>query len=96
VSPTPPDGCICMGLAKPTGIPADIRTKLREWAYGSPFTRSFHGRAALPAWLLRYGKGCPNVGLGGAAPITRLRSTARTTTGKQQFVQVPRSLLQWR
>ena len=53
-----------------------IQTLLREWAYGRPFTSSYRRRAALPAWLRRYNERRPHAGLGGAAPITRLRSAA--------------------
>ena len=53
-----------------------IQTMLREWAYGRPFTSSYRRRAALPAWLRRYNERRPHAGLGGAAPITRLRSAA--------------------
>jgi transposase InsO family protein len=53
-----------------------IQTLLREWAYGRPFTSSYRRRAALPAWLCRYNERRPHAGLGGAAPITRLRSAA--------------------
>ncbi len=53
-----------------------IQTLLREWAYGRPFTSSYRRRAALPAWLQRYNERRPHAGIGGAAPITRLRSAA--------------------
>jgi transposase InsO family protein len=53
-----------------------IQTLLREWAYGRPFTTSYRRRAALPAWLRRYNERRPHAGIGGAAPITRLRSAA--------------------
>jgi len=53
-----------------------IQTMLREWAYGRPFTSSYRRQAALPAWLRRYNERRPHAGLGGAAPITRLRSAA--------------------
>ena len=53
-----------------------IQTMLREWAYGRPFTSSYRRRAALPAWLRRYNERRPHAGIGGAAPITRLRSAA--------------------
>lgn len=53
-----------------------IQTLLREWAYGRPFTSSYRRRAALPAWLRRYNERRPHAGIGGAAPITRLRSAA--------------------
>jgi transposase InsO family protein len=53
-----------------------IQTMLREWAYGRPFQTSYRRRAALPAWLRRYNEGRPHAGIGGAAPITRLRSAA--------------------
>jgi transposase InsO family protein len=53
-----------------------IQTMLREWAYGRPFASSYRRRAALPAWLRRYNERRPHAGLGGAAPITRLRSAA--------------------
>lgn len=53
-----------------------IQTLLREWAYARPFTSSYRRRAALPAWLRRYNERRPHAGIGGAAPITRLRSAA--------------------
>jgi transposase InsO family protein len=53
-----------------------IQTMLREWAYGRPFASSYRRRAALPAWLRRYNGRRPHAGIGGAAPITRLRSAA--------------------
>jgi len=53
-----------------------IQTMLREWAYGRPFQSSYRRRAALPAWLRRYNERRPHAGIGGAAPITRLRSAA--------------------
>jgi transposase InsO family protein len=53
-----------------------IQTMLREWAYGRPFVTSYRRRAALPAWLRRYNERRPHAGIGGAAPITRLRSAA--------------------
>jgi transposase InsO family protein len=53
-----------------------IQTLMREWAYARPFTSSYRRRAALPAWLRRYNERRPHAGIGGAAPITRLRSAA--------------------
>ena len=53
-----------------------IQTMLREWAYGRPFASSYRRRAALPAWLRRYNEKRPHAGIGGASPITRLRSAA--------------------
>jgi transposase InsO family protein len=53
-----------------------IQTMLREWAYDRPFATSYGRRAALPAWLRRYNGRRPHAGIGGAAPITRLRSAA--------------------
>jgi transposase InsO family protein len=53
-----------------------IQTMLREWAYGRPFTSSYRRRAALPGWLRRYNERRPHAALGGAAPVTRLRSAA--------------------
>lgn len=53
-----------------------IQTMLREWAYGRPFHSSYRRRAALPAWLRRYNERRPHAGIGGAAPVTRLRSAA--------------------
>jgi transposase InsO family protein len=53
-----------------------IQTLLREWAYARPYTSSYRRRAALPAWLRRYNERRPHTGIGGAAPITRLRSAA--------------------
>jgi transposase InsO family protein len=53
-----------------------VQTMLREWAYGRPFASSYRRRAALPAWLRRYNERRPHTGIGGATPITRLRSAA--------------------
>jgi transposase InsO family protein len=53
-----------------------IQSMLREWAYGRPFTSSYRRRAALPVWLRRYNERRPHAGIGGASPITRLRSAA--------------------
>jgi transposase InsO family protein len=53
-----------------------IQTMLREWAYGPTYPTSHRRRAALPAWLRRYNERRPHAGIGGAAPITRLRSAA--------------------
>ncbi len=53
-----------------------IQTLMREWAYARPFTSSYRRRAALPSWLRRYNERRPHAGIGGAAPITRLRSAA--------------------
>jgi transposase InsO family protein len=53
-----------------------IQTMLREWAYGRPFASSYRRRAALPGWLRRYNERRPHTALGGAAPVTRLRSAA--------------------
>jgi transposase InsO family protein len=53
-----------------------IQTLMREWAYARPFTSSYRRRSALPPWLRRYNERRPHAGIGGAAPITRLRSAA--------------------
>jgi transposase InsO family protein len=53
-----------------------IQTLLREWAYVRPYQNSYQRRQALPAWLRRYNERRPHAGIGGAAPITRLRSAA--------------------
>jgi transposase InsO family protein len=53
-----------------------IQTLMREWAYARPYTSSYRRRAALPSWLRRYNERRPHAGIGGAAPITRLRSAA--------------------
>jgi transposase InsO family protein len=53
-----------------------IQTLMREWAYARPYTSSYRRRAALPAWLRRYNEKRPHTGIGGASPITRLRSAA--------------------
>ena len=53
-----------------------IQTLMREWAYARPFTSSYRRRAALPSWLRRYNERRPHAGIGGASPITRLRSAA--------------------
>jgi len=49
---------------------------LREWAYGRLLQTAYRRRAALPVWLRRYNERRPHAGIGGAAPITRLRSAA--------------------
>ncbi len=53
-----------------------IQTLMREWAYARPYRTSHSRRAALPAWLRRYNERRPHAGIGGTAPITRLRSAA--------------------
>jgi transposase InsO family protein len=53
-----------------------IQTLLREWAYSRPFQSSARRRSALPPWLRRYNQQRPHSGIGGVAPITRLRSAA--------------------
>jgi len=53
-----------------------IQTLLREWAYVRPYQNSYRRKQALPAWLRRYNERRPHAGIGGAAPITRLRSAA--------------------
>jgi transposase InsO family protein len=53
-----------------------IQTLMREWAYARPFTSSYRRKAALPLWLRRYNERRPHAGIGGASPITRLRSAA--------------------
>jgi transposase InsO family protein len=53
-----------------------IQTLMREWAYARPFTSSYRRRAAMPSWLRRYNEHRPHAGIGGASPITRLRSAA--------------------
>jgi transposase InsO family protein len=53
-----------------------IQILIREWAYARPFTSSFRRRAAPPAWLRRHNERRPHAGIGGAAPITRLRNAA--------------------
>jgi transposase InsO family protein len=53
-----------------------IQTMLRKWAYAMPYQPSGRRRAALAPWLRRYNLRRPHGGIGGVAPITRLKEAA--------------------
>lgn len=50
-----------------------IQSALREWAYGIAYGRSSERTAMLKRWTHHYNWHRPHQGIGGAAPISRLR-----------------------
>ena len=50
-----------------------IQSALREWAYGIAYGRSSERTAMLKRWTHHYNWHRPHLGIGGAAPISRLR-----------------------
>jgi transposase InsO family protein len=50
-----------------------IQSALREWAYGIPYGRSSERTAMLKRWTHHYNWHRPHQGIGGAAPISRLK-----------------------
>jgi len=50
-----------------------IQSALREWAYGIPYGRSSERTAMLNRWTHHYNWHRPHHGIGGVAPITRLK-----------------------
>jgi transposase InsO family protein len=53
-----------------------IQSALREWAYGWTYQHSAHRTHALASWQHHYNWHRPHSGIGGAAPMSRLRSSA--------------------
>jgi len=53
-----------------------IQSALREWAYGFVYQHSNDRIAMLERWLHHYNWHRPHQGIGGIAPMNRLRSTA--------------------
>jgi transposase InsO family protein len=50
-----------------------IQSALREWAYGIPYGRSSERTAMLNRWTHHYNWHRPHQGIGGVAPISRLK-----------------------
>jgi len=50
-----------------------IQSALREWAYGIPYNHSRERIAMLERWIHHYNWHRPHQGIGGLAPISRLR-----------------------
>ena len=50
-----------------------IQSALREWAYGIPYQHSTERTAMLKRWTHHYNWHRPHQGIGGAAPMSRLR-----------------------
>jgi transposase-like protein len=53
-----------------------IQSALREWAYGWTYQNSAHRSTALASWQHHYNWHRPHSGIGGAAPMSRLGSSA--------------------
>jgi len=51
-----------------------IQSALREWAYGFTYQRSAERTAALECWTHHYNWHRPHQGIGGIAPISRLKA----------------------
>ena len=52
-----------------------IQSALREWAYGFVYQNSAQRTATLDAWIHHYNWHRPHQGIGGAAPMTRLKTS---------------------
>lgn len=52
-----------------------IQSALREWAYGFTYQNSRQRGAALDGWIHHYNWHRPHQGIGGVAPMSRLRSS---------------------
>lgn len=52
-----------------------IQSALREWAYGFTYQNSRQRGAALDGWIHHYNWHRPHQGIGGIAPMSRLRSS---------------------
>ena len=52
-----------------------IQSALREWAYGFIYQTSLQRTAQLDAWIHHYNWHRPHQGIGGVAPMTRLKSS---------------------
>ncbi len=53
-----------------------IQSALREWAYGFTYQHSTQRTNALEAWMHHYNWHRPHQGIGGLAPMTRLKTSA--------------------
>ena len=51
-----------------------IQSALREWAYGFVYQNSLQRSDQLDAWIHHYNWHRPHQGIGGAAPMTRLKT----------------------
>jgi transposase InsO family protein len=51
-----------------------IQSALREWAYGFSYQNSLHRTEALDHWIHHYNWHRPHQGIGGIAPMSRLRT----------------------
>jgi transposase InsO family protein len=54
-----------------------IQSALREWAYGIPYGRSSARTAMLKRWTHHYNWHRPHQGIGGVAPISRLKRSRK-------------------
>jgi len=52
-----------------------IQSALREWAYGFVYENSLERTDQLDAWIHHYNWHRPHQGIGGVAPMTRLKSS---------------------
>jgi len=52
-----------------------IQSALREWAYGWTYANSTHRTAALASWNHNYNWHRPHSGIGGVAPMSRLKTS---------------------
>jgi transposase InsO family protein len=52
-----------------------IQSALREWAYGFSYRNSFQRTEALDSWIHHYNWHRPHHGIGGLAPMSRLRTS---------------------
>ena len=52
-----------------------IQSALREWAYGIPYNHSSERAEMLERWIHHYNWHRPHQGIGGLAPMTRLRKS---------------------
>jgi transposase InsO family protein len=52
-----------------------IQSALREWAYGWTYENSTHRTAALASWRHNYNWHRPHSGIGGVAPMSRLKTS---------------------
>jgi len=52
-----------------------IQSALREWAYGIPYNHSSERAQMLERWIHHYNWHRPHQGIGGLAPMTRLRKS---------------------
>jgi transposase InsO family protein len=52
-----------------------IQSALREWAYGFSYQNSLQRTDALDHWIHHYNWHRPHLGIGGLAPMSRLRTT---------------------